>query len=721
MGMRSFARLRGFALCAALATTAAGWTGAAPPGELPPAKAEQLLARLPLRFEPTQGQHSAGVRFSARNGQMNLDLSARRARLRFPGQAPASLDISWPGSNWSPGIVGADPAASKSSYFLGNRKERWRTGVPHYKGVRYQGLYPGIDLLFYGAGSDFEYDFHLRPGADPGRIRIRFRGADQLSLSPEGNLEIQAGGNRLVQKRPVAYQPTREPAGYRTVECGYRRLGRDVVGLELAEYDRSLPLVIDPVLVYASFLGSGAEDVIVSVKVDAAGMVYVAGYTTSSGFAVSEKAIQAAIGGDRDVFVAKLNPAAAGADSLAYFTYFGGSGSDTPTGMTLDAGGNVYLTGYTASQDFPVGGTGPQSKPGGSTGEDAFVVVLSPGLEDPLYLCYGTYLGGSASDIPYGIDIDAAGAIYVAGVTKSSDFPLAGSPVQNALWGIQDGFVAKLDFSLGGSNALVYSSYLGGDGIELCRSIAVTPSGMIYVTGEKYTGDYFPITDSAFQPNYRGNGDIFVTQLDLTRPGYDAIVYSTFLGGSGPDEVRRIVLAPDGGVLLTGYTLSRDFPVTPNAFQRTPGGSGDAFLAKLDPSGRGAASLVYSTYLGGSATDVAYDLATDPQGNVYLTGYTLSPNFPVTPDALRQVASGGVDIFCTRLDLAAPPARSLVYSTLAGGGGIDVAYSLAVSSGGVIYLAGYAQDRALPVTGNALQGTHAGGLADGFILVLAPR
>ena len=141
MGMRSFARLRGFALCAALATTAAGWTGAAPPGELPPAKAQQLLARLPLRFEPNQGQHSAGVRFSARNPQMSLDLSARRARLRFPGQAPASLDISWPGSNSSPRIVGADPAASKSSYFLGNRKERWRTGVPHYKGVRYQGLY----------------------------------------------------------------------------------------------------------------------------------------------------------------------------------------------------------------------------------------------------------------------------------------------------------------------------------------------------------------------------------------------------------------------------------------------------------------------------------------------------------------------------------------------------------------------------------------------------
>jgi hypothetical protein len=472
-------------------------------------------------------------------------------------------------------------------------------------------------------------------------------------------------------------------------------------------------------LKYSTFLGTSNQDSIIGVKVDAAGMVYVVGYTDSADLPATPGAYKETSAGGRDIFVAKFDPDKEGPQSLVYFTYLGGSGADTPTAMTVDAAGHVYITGSTTSTDFPLGGEAPQMGSGG--GQDAFVVKLDPAIPGEFALSFSTYLGGSEQDVGYAIDVDAAGAIYVAGMTKSEDLPLAGAPVQGGRWGPQDGFVAKFDPALPAPNSRVYTTYLGGSDVEECRALAVSPAGLIYVAGRTYSGQDYQVLGTAFQPLYRGNGDIFLTVLDLSRPGWNAIRYSTFLGGSSIDEVRKITLAPDGGVLLTGYTLSADFPVTPDAYQGTAPGNGDVFVTKLNPSQEGELGLVYSTFLGGHSSEVAYDILADADQNVYLTGYTLSGDFPITPDAFQQDLSAGVDVFCTQLSLALPPAQAVVYSTFAGHGGINVGYGVAVSPAGVIYVAGRSQDQSFPVTENALQATHAGGFSDGFILALGSR
>jgi len=479
------------------------------------------------------------------------------------------------------------------------------------------------------------------------------------------------------------------------------------------------PRASDAALVYASFLGASSQDSIIGVKVDAAGMVYVVGYTDSGDLPALPGAYQDANKGGRDIFIAKFNPALSGSESLVYFTYLGGSGADTPTAMTVDAAGKVYVTGYTTSTDFPRGGETPQISNGGGT--DAFVVKLNPAIPGEFALEFSTYLGGEGMDVGTAIDVDAQGAIYVAGYTKAESFPLAGKPVQDGIWGPQDCFVAKLDPAQPAPNSRVYATFLGGEEVEQCSAIAVSPAGLVYVAGSTQSVGTFPVAGAALQPAYGGNRDIFLAVLNLAKPGYDALEYSTFLGGSSIDEVRKIALAPDGGVLLTGYTLSSDFPVTPDAYQGQAPGNGDVFVSKVDPSLPGTAGLVYSTYLGGHSSEVAYDILGDAEKNVYLTGYTLSGDFPMTADAFQPDWSGGVDVFCAKLSLAMPPAQALRYATFAGRGGINVGYGIAVAPSGVMYLAGRSQDQNFPVTENALQQVHAGGFSDGFILALATR
>jgi len=498
-----------------------------------------------------------------------------------------------------------------------------------------------------------------------------------------------------------------------------RVLGRQSAlwwSLAAAALAGSPPRASDPALIYASFLGAGNQDSIIGVKVDAAGMAYVVGYTDSADLPALPGAYQEASKGGRDIFIAKFNPALSGPESLVYFTYLGGSGADTPTGMTVDAAGNVYVTGYTTSTDFPLGGEAPQTGSGGGT--DAFVVKLNPAIPGEFALTFSTYLGGAGTDVANGIAVDAQGAIYVAGYTKAENFPLSGKPVQDGIWGPQDCFVAKLDPAAEAPYSRVYATYLGGVDVEQCAAIAVSPAGLVYVAGSTQSSETFPVVGAALQPVYGGGRDVFLTVLNLDRPGYDALVYSTFLGGSSIDEVRKIALAPDGGVLLTGYTLSTDFPVTPDAYQPQAPGNGDVFVSKVDPGLPGPAGLVYSTYLGGHSSEVAYDVLADAEKNVYLTGYTLSADFPVTLDAFQPTWSGGVDVFCAKLSLAMPPAQALAYATFAGRGGINVGYGIAVAPSGLMYLAGRSQDQNFPVTENAFQQVHAGGFSDGFILVL---
>ncbi|MGB9605420.1 MAG: SBBP repeat-containing protein, partial [Bryobacteraceae bacterium] len=388
--------------------------------------------------------------------------------------------------------------------------------------------------------------------------------------------------------------------------------------------------------------------------------------------------------------------------------------------MEVDVQGNVYLTGWTQSTDFPLGGNAPQIQRAGDTGQDAFVVKLNPQIPGPLGLVFSTYLGGTGSDTGYAITSDQSGYIYVAGVTKSEDFPVTEKVLQRGRWGDQDGFIVWLDPNAPDPPSTVrYSSYLGGEYNDEARAVVALGPGVVAIAGET-SSELYHISAGAFRSSYQGGGDIFVTVLDMKIPEYDALIYSTYLGGSGSEAPRRMVRDAAGRLILTGYTLSDDFPVTRDAWQSFPRRQGQAFLAILDVRRPGGQGLVYSTYFGASGGEVGYDIALDSEGRIYLTGYTLSPDFPVTTQAFQKDFGEGVEAFCAVLDPRRPGAAGLLYATYLGRTGINVGYGIAVAPDRTIYVAGSVQDRSFPVTENALQAAHAGGLADGFVVALKP-
>ena len=442
-------------------------------------------------------------------------------------------------------------------------------------------------------------------------------------------------------------------------------------------------------------------------------MLYVYGYTNNGDLPATDGAYKTNSAGDRDLFLAKIDPTQSGPASLVYFTYIGGAGADTSTGMALDAAGNVYLTGYTTSADFPTAGSPYQSALAGSAGIDAFVVKLSPSLQGSADLVYSTYLGGTDLDQGNAIDVDASGAIYVVGSTRSGDFPLTASAYAAARWGYLDAFIVKL--VPGASPQLAYSSFLGGELNDDGRAIAVAPSGMVYIAGSTLSTT-FPLAGYAYRSTLQGNADVFVAQMDLTKSGVDSLVYATYLGGSDIDEVRGMALDSSGNLLLTGYTLSTDFPVTPDAAQSRNGGSTDAFVVKLDLTAPPDSAVKYATYLGGRSGDAGWAIASDPNGNIYVTGYTLSSNFPVSGDALQKAWGWGVDVFIAKLNSSG----ALEYSTYMGKTGINIGYAIAAAQDGTMYVGGIATGKGISTTSNAAQNIFGGSTSDGFILVLAP-
>ena len=671
---------------------------------------------LPIVFEPNAGRWDPQVKFSARTDNYRVFLTAQGAEL---SAAQHKLSISMLNANPRAEISGAEELRCQTSYFLGNRKENWRTGVANYGRVRYRAIYPGIDLVYYGANRELEYDFIVAPGANPNRIRLQFRGIEQMSVTPEGDLLVEAGGIKLVEKRPAVYQD--QPGSTRRQIAGrFKLLGRNVVGFEVASYNHAQALTIDPVLSYGTLLGGSQADSVIGVKMDRAGMIYIAGYMTTGDFGGGPGAYQAASTGSPNIFIAKINPALTGPDSLLYFTYIGGSGADLPFGMQLDAAGNIYLTGATSSLDFPLGGIPALSTNAGGS-SDAFILKFNPALDGAAALVFSTYLGGTDSEVGYAIDVDQQGFIYVTGTTQSMDFPLTSTAYAAVRYGNSDAFIVRVDPFIG---AFTYSSYLGGESTEQGRAIAVAPSGLVYFAGDTVS-TMFPLAGNSYMPTPFGGGDIFLAEMDLTKSGVNSLIYSTYLGGSGLDAVRKMIIDSSGKLLLTGYTLSPDLPVTQGALQSTLKGIANVFVTRLDPAAPDNLIITYSTYFGGSGGDVAYDMATDSTGNIYLTGYTNSVDFPVTPDALQGKSGGGFDVFVSKLNFGGPGPGSVVYSTYTGQTSINVGYGIAVSPTGAIAVGGQSgAQNELPsvnVTDNSIQPVFAGGQSDGFVLFLRPN
>ena len=564
-----------------------------------------------MSFERNAGQSRSGADFIARGEGYGVFLTASEAVLVMTSTADRQGDTvarqgDDDGATVRMALVGARPSQGsgegelqgKVNYLIGNDPTKWTRDVATFATVRYPGVYPGIDVVYYGNQRRLEYDFIVSPGADPNAIALAFPGAS-VSIAKRGDLVIAVPGRSVVMHPPTIYQKI--DGTTRAVSGGYVKRPGDRIGFAVGSYDMARPLVIDPVLAYSTYLGGSSNDAASAIAIDLAGNAYITGWTTSTDFP-TRGARQPASGGRYDAFVAKIN---ATGSALVYSTYFGGSGDDYGQGIAVDASGQAYVAGRTDSNNFPTTPGAYQPVTGGGGG-DAFVAKLDASGST---LVYSTYLGGSGFDAGYAIAIDAAGNAYVMGHNYLADFPTTPGAYQTTTHGVYDAFVTKLNPS---GSGLVYSTYLGGTGDDGGLGIAVDALGNAYVTGTTNSST-FPLQNPR-QSTFGGDYDAFVTKLN---PAGSALIYSTYLGGSGKEFGRGIAVDPAGNAYVAGQTASADFPTTSGAFQTTYGGSEDAFIAKISANG---SVLVYSTYLGGSGGDAANAIAVDPAGYAYVTG-----------------------------------------------------------------------------------------------------
>ncbi|MFT4191772.1 MAG: SBBP repeat-containing protein, partial [Comamonas sp.] len=533
----------------------------------------------------------------------------------------------------------------------------------------------------------------VAPGKSPDAIRLRFAGADRLSVDADGNLHIAAAGGELVQHKPVVYQ---ERDGQRQPVEGAFKIGAgQEVAFALGDYDRSQPLVIDPTLDYSTYLGGSGTgaDYGRGIAVDGDGAAYVIGYTTSTDYPTTSGAYQTALDSGYDVFVTKVSD---DGSSLEYSTYIGGSGADYGRAIAVDDEGAAYIIGYTASSDFPVTSGSYQTTSGGGS-YDGFAAKLSA---DGSSLTYSTYIGGSGSDYLRSLALADDGSVYLGGYTGSSDFPTTSGAYQTALSGSGDAVVLRLDAS---GSSLVFSTLLGGSEYEYIydNSLKVDSAGAVYVAGITSSSD-FPVTASALQTSLAGDYDSFVAKLSADA---SSVTYATYIGGSAEEDNYGGLAVDDSGyVYVAGYTASTDFPVTSSAYQTTRSNASsstaytDMYVSKLKTDLSG---LVYSTYIGGSSYEYLYGLAVDDYGYAYGFGYSYAGStlFPTTSDAYQTSGNGGYDTVVFKLS---KDGSTLKYSTFLGGGSTDRGYGMGFA-GNAVYGTGQTLSTDFPTTSGAYQ------------------
>jgi Beta-propeller repeat len=671
------------------------------------ARGKAALSQLPLRFEENRGQFDPSVRYAARGGGYDLLFTSDGALLHFGSSK--TVDISLRGANREALIEGVNPLRARTNYMVGPRAN-WHTDVANFAGVQYRQVYPGIDLIYYGSGNRLEYDFVLAPGADPAAIRMRFQGAGKLRVTPEGDLAYEGPDGVMVQRRPVIYQE--DGAGRHEIAGRYVLASRDTVALRVNGYDRRRKLVIDPILSYSTYLGGTENDQITSVQLGPKGLLYMCGSTQTQDIPAINGAYNNNITGLTDIFLAIIDPSQQGNGQLVYFSYLGGSSIDIPLALAVDQNGVAYMTGTTNSTDFPIFGNSVQTL-GPATVTQAFVAAIDPSQYGMVSLIYSTFLGGqTGANSGNAIALDSSGNMYIAGTTASSDFPVTDSAYAGVLYGPSDAFLTELSIY---SSTIIYSSYLGGENDDDGRGVAIAANGQVYVAIST-DSNQFPLAGPSYNSNNSGGYDVAIALFDVTQSGTSSLVYSTYIGGSSNDMVRGVALDPQGNLLITGYTLSRDFPVTSDAAQHAYGGNGDVFVAAVNAM-TPAAFFRYSTFLGGSDGDVAYAVASDSSGNIYVTGYTLSADFPVTQNAPQPQWGQGIDIFLAKITPHVAGLGALQYSTYLGGATVNTALTLTVGPDGTAYAGGQTGGE-LPTSSNAAQGGFAGGRSDGFLFIV---
>jgi hypothetical protein len=674
---------------------------------------------LPLSFEPATGERFErnSQRFISHGPGYLLQLNAGTATLSLDSKKGAgatakrtALRMSLVGANQRATGIPMEEMPSKSNYYIGRDPSAWRTNVPNYARVKYGQVYPGVDLVYYGNHRQLEYDFVVAPGADPNSIQLQFTGTRSLRVDPKsGNLLLASDGSELVLHKPIVYQPEPgpAPAERHLIDGRYVLASNHEVTFHIADYDHQRPLVIDPVLAYSTYFGGSGDEnifqlaVLAGVAVDTNGNAFIVGSTASTNLPTSG-AVQGTLKGGEDAFIAKFSSSGA----LSFATYFGGSGVDVGTGIAVDSSGNPHFTGFTSSSDFPTVNAVQSSLRGT---RDAFVAILNSTGSGILF---STYLGGAGADQGNGIAV-ANNNTYVVGTTASSDFPVTSGVLQHGLRGSQgqDAFVAMYT----SGNALAYATYLGGTQDEVGQGIAADSSGNAYVVGQTKSTD-FPATSGSYQKNCALNsfgncsyGSAFVAKVN---PTGSALVFASYLGGgTGAQTGNTVAFDKNGNVYVGGVTSSSDFPLA-NAIQSTNHGGQEGFVTGFNSPGT---ALLFSTYLGGSASDAVNGIAVDSTG-VYVTGTTASINFP-TANPIQGSNHGGAngyDAFMTKLNLSG---SSLIYSTYFGGSQDDHATGAAIDGSGNLYVTGATASSNLTVA-NAHQATNHGGY-DAFLVKIS--
>ena len=635
-----------------------------------PSQTTTMPGNAPLYFEANCGQAVGPAQFVARGHDCQFLISPAETQimLRKTAAEPATVRMQFVGANAQASICGDAALPGKVNYLIGNDPAQWRTGVATFAKVRVEELYQGVNLVYYGNQRQLEYDFMIAPGANPGAIAIHFAGVDKISVDTRGELILSLAGGEIHQPKPVIYQTIGDVR--KEIEGGYRIADAQTITFAVGKYDLSRPLVIDPV--------------------------------------------------------------------LSYSTYFGGTSGETAWAVALDQNGFVYVTGETFSKLFRTNGTTfattgafQTNYRGGKYAGDAFVAKFDNHGTNLIYL---TYLGGSGDDAAYGLAVDETGNAYATGYTDSTNFP-----IRNAIPGYTnisgkvdkhiglyptDVFVAKLDSS--GSN-LVYSTYLGGNSSDAAYGIAVDSSDNAYITGFTFSTN-FPTTTNALQRHLACtnsiyyNANAFVTEIASNGT---SLVFSTYFGGTNYDIGKSIAVDASNYVYVTGFTASTNFPNT-NSLQRYLNGSTnrtvpyDAFVAKFYPSGT---NLVYSTFLGGINNDAANHVAFDNSGAAYVTGWTISANFPDTV-TITNLYSGltnnlrtiiATNVFLTKITNGTQ--AGIAYSAIFGGKGIDIGNSVAVDPAGEAFVVGAASSTNFPTYNipTSLRATNSGG-SDAFVI-----
>jgi hypothetical protein len=687
--------------------------------------------KLPLTFEANRGQTDPRVKFLAHgpgysvfltSGQMVLALrpsatlsAAKSSSAVSVSQKTGSavIQLNLVGANPNPAVAGENLQPGKVNYFIGKDPKKWQTNVPIYKQVHYTSIYPGIDLIYYGNQARVEHDFIVAPGADPRQIQMEIQGADRLSLAANGDLILHKGNDEVRLQAPIVYQ---EFHGMQVPVTGqYKVQNATRVSFALGPYDKTMPLVIDPVLVYSTFLGGLADDGGVGIAVDSAGCAYVAGTTDSTNFPVASEAGPPPSG--ENAFVAKLDVSGS---SLVYADYIGGSSDDYAQAMVLDGSNHVFITGYTYSYDFP---TVNPYQAGNNGGLNAFVTDVSA---DGSALVYSTYLGGSNYTQGNAIALDGAGDIYVGGYTYAQDFPTANAaeptvPLnENSGYG-NYGFLTV--FTPDGSS-LVYSTYYGGGTTVLTNcyyaecypgpsssvsGVAVDSAGNAYVAGVTNTYD-FPVTAGAYQTTNSTSNDVqvgFIGKFSST----GSLLYSTYfdaVAGNTYYSVLSAIAADTSGAYVTGYDSSQSVPVTsPNLCDPSQSGCSPGFLTKLDPT---LSSLIYSTYLPGYINAEPQSLVVDASGDAYVLSESYGGDASQLVNPIEAYTNQW-DVLVFEVD---PTGSIQLFGTFLGGYGNDFPGGIALDSSGAIYVTGNTDSSDYPVTAAALQNTL-GGNTDAFI------